>query len=127
MKAVFEFDVPESCEDCPLEYDCKICKATGNPISDWANGDKDVGFNMHKERAPFCPLKIVDDSTPKGVKDSTVIDFVCEKCGCKFSHIAAKCLKDHGRYLNKETRKMPYKFEDECPKCKAIVFSEVDG
>ena len=52
MKAMLEFDAPESCEGCKLSEGtfCRNCKITLRAV---------YGYNRH--RPDFCPLKIVPD------------------------------------------------------------------
>jgi len=65
MKAVYEFDAPESCYMCPFtspggncdSYDCALAMVQGL--------NKSQNFNWGKARHPDCPLKIVPE-TPEG-------------------------------------------------------------
>lgn len=61
MKAIFEFDAPESCVVCPLGHGNpigrgKVCGACKQVFSD--------AYSKQDERAPFCPLKIITDDAP---------------------------------------------------------------
>lgn len=80
MKAIFEFDAPESCEECPYcgcdaeNYElCILMDGKLLPLDENEYGDRksDIG------RAPFCPLEIVSDDAP-------TVDAVpvvrCEQC-----------------------------------------------
>ena len=57
MKAILEIDVPWSCAECVLEvpsygYGFKWCAE---------RGDNSVTDRYTNARAPFCPLRIVED------------------------------------------------------------------
>ena len=61
MKAVLEIDAPESCAECGLEYDGY---GLGSPYC----VAMECGFQVFSiteeykdKRAPFCPLRIVED------------------------------------------------------------------
>ena len=51
MKAILEFDVPESCMDCRLQDNDCMCHA----INQAEHTDSDSYFR----RSTFCPLRIV--------------------------------------------------------------------
>jgi len=57
MKAMLEFDVPESCSVCKIAHSSQyggVCAATG------------LSIKMYEySRALFCPLKIVDNTGTK--------------------------------------------------------------
>jgi len=57
MKAIFEMELPESCDDCNLRgYEDAYCWCVGN------NMTLEYGINKLKShRHPDCPLKIIDD------------------------------------------------------------------
>lgn len=46
-------EMPETCSDCPLEYDSFMCRLTGTNFFDKA---KEVYADFTKERMPDCPL-----------------------------------------------------------------------
>ena len=63
-KAILEFDAPESCAECPLLAKHGIITATTYTELKWCvfcswKGDE----VLQPKRAPFCPLKIVPDTT----------------------------------------------------------------
>lgn len=74
MKAIFEFDAPESCRDCELMEGLKSCscdertyyhcKATDDfaviCVEEYSRG-KEI-TKWPEIRAPFCPLKIISDA-----------------------------------------------------------------
>ena len=55
MKAILEFEAPDTCADCDL-HDNRLCSATYKPDS---RADPPDGYR----RALFCPLRIVEDSS----------------------------------------------------------------
>lgn len=45
-------DLPKSCSDCMLNYDCCYCLGNNRNFS----RDHPVDFNMFENRLPDCPL-----------------------------------------------------------------------
>ena len=77
MKAILEFDAPESCDECLLcelsvgngKYYCKGIKTYWRDIVDDETVDgygkiicNAKSITYKEQRAPFCPLKIVEDA-----------------------------------------------------------------
>ena len=64
MRAIFEFDAPDSCVECRLRYSHLRRFGDGEEIKVMkcivSAGRLTINEYVH-ERAPFCPLKIVKD------------------------------------------------------------------
>jgi len=62
MKAILEFEAPKSCADCPLEYVSSNYNAFPTHCHIIGLSSTDYFTDTYKTiRAPFCPLKIVED------------------------------------------------------------------
>jgi len=59
MRAYLEIDMPKSCSDCDLSYDCLGCSATCTGFS---------GIGYQKGRLPNCPLKAKPESAEEAFK-----------------------------------------------------------
>ena len=78
MNAILEFDMPESCSECPLMYEQIIGQKPyqqiyNNCCFNFNPGKLGGSVTGKNKRAPFCPLKIVDDKyelTTKPILDA---------------------------------------------------------
>lgn len=62
MKAIFEFDAPESCAECPLSCKMSVPVAVKKGVFEMRTRclpEKAAVTDFYNQRAPFCPLKIV--------------------------------------------------------------------
>ena len=64
MKAILEIDAPETCAECIL---CDLSRFSVCMISDVKSIEEAArirlsGWKYNISRAPFCPLKIVEES-----------------------------------------------------------------
>lgn len=64
-----DMDMPESCYDCPLEYDLQCCPVPSGPGS-WDQYDR-KSWDFTKERHQKCPLH----------KTGGEIYLTCRNCG----------------------------------------------
>ena len=55
-------EMPQCCQDCPLNYDQMECAVTGTAW--WSDSMVLVGFDSEKERLYDCPL--IEVPTPHG-------------------------------------------------------------
>ena len=77
MKAILEFDAPESCAECPLSYknlyfdDGSVTHCIMYP--DGYLNNQAVREEYSNTRAPFCELRIVDDKSEISREDAEEI------------------------------------------------------
>ena len=78
-------DMPKSCSDCPLEYDCFVCRLTDTDFC-----DNEYEEDWCETRMPDCPLiEIPDDA----VKKMAIVDPVRI-----FTELGVSTQNDDGTY-----------------------------
>ena len=94
MKAIFEFDAPESCVVCPLGHGNPCGKGTYCAACKQVFSDS---YSKQNECAPFCQLKIISEDAPTvdavpvvhgewlPIKDDYghLYQGQCSRCGCE--------------------------------------------